>query len=47
MKEKYINVYKNDYKKFNLYKPYVVHYSGINNQTRFKLITEYYNKASL
>ena len=47
MKDKYANVYKNYYDKFNLHKPYVIHYAGINNETRLKLITEYYNKASL
>ena len=46
MKDKYANVYKNDYDKFNLNKPYVIHYSGIDNEARIKLITEYYNKDS-
>ena len=46
MKDKYANVYKNYYDKFNLHKPYVIHYAGIDNETRIKLITEYYNKTS-
>lgn len=45
MKAIYANLYKDYYEKFNLNKPYVKHYAGIDNEQRIKLITEYYNKV--